>query len=1107
MPQAISRHESPEACPRGCEQRTGGQVSRRDAEARREGFFGRQHGLATNSTPSVNDRRAPVGAPFVLRLSPLRLCVSARSFLSLFRSLPALAFVAGALSFPVACSDDGAGATRGFDFAAFQEPAVEARPWIRWWWPGNDVEPGELRRQLRALSGAYFGGAEIQPIDAALNPLDSEESLVRRRSWDTPAFYANLRAALEAARDEGLLIDLTLGSGWPTGGGFVEVEDSLSALVFSEHVLSGPGAAELQLTGPDLPPFYKIAEALEASGERLGRYLPELATPIAALAVRVTGGARSSSWLDLEDQLCLDAASVRDLSGEIREDGSLDWEAPAGDWRVIAFYRMPDGGYPSLSAEASPGFILDHFDLTAVHKALERLVACEGCGLEPFYGGAPLRGLFVDSFELTVERFWPKDMFATFEARRGYDLRPWLPALLVPGADNHLLDGGGIAARAAYGFSCDEANFDDEDDEGGFSVDARVRYDFQRTVSALFTEAFAGAVQTWAEARGLGLRIQAYGLNIDVLQALGQSAIPEVEQLYAGGPDLFLKLASSAAHLYGRPLASAEALVWSGRDHYNTPLMWKAALDKLFAAGINHAVYHGFPYSIRQGEPDEDPYGEGGWHAFSSPFGGANGYSSQLGEASPYWPTLPLLNRYVARCQHALRLGEPAPKLLVYYPWFGFPGSFARVEGHREPIYNGNLDPGLESAIINPLMAMVEQVFGEPDLGARGEWLRRFHELSEELRGQGYSWDWVNDDSLLQATVVDGALEIRGQRYEGLLLYDIDRLPVGLAQRLSALGQGGAPIALLGELPEHQPGLLDYEQGDQQVREAMLELLSGPLVTRAKVESLVSDLSEQLGILPALTTWPAASELRHVQRRLGEDARDPAQLVFLQSSSPRPLATALSLETGCPLATWLDPWSGEASQASLDEEARVVLRLAPYGSALLLCGTTAWDGANLAVPPFQEEAHELLGDWTLELPGVEAFQVSTLDEAGTLPDWRDLDAARYAAGPGSYSLAVTLPSPTAQRQLIDLGMVEGVAELLWDGVALATLLAPPFEVDISALATPGEHQLEVRVTPPLRNRLIGLALEGDPSAAQFDRRTEALAPAGLLGPVRLRSGK
>jgi hypothetical protein len=35
------------------------------------------------------------------------------------------------------------------------------RPVVRWWWPGGDVTAVELRREVRVLDEAGFGGAKM----------------------------------------------------------------------------------------------------------------------------------------------------------------------------------------------------------------------------------------------------------------------------------------------------------------------------------------------------------------------------------------------------------------------------------------------------------------------------------------------------------------------------------------------------------------------------------------------------------------------------------------------------------------------------------------------------------------------------------------------------------------------------------------------------------------------------------------------------------------------------------------------------------------------------------------------------------------------------------
>jgi hypothetical protein len=85
--------------------------------------------------------------------------------------------------------------------------------------------------------------------------------------------------------------------------------------------------------------------------------------------------------------------------------------------------------------------------------------------------------------------------------------------------------------------------------------------------------------------------------------------------------------------------------------------------------------------------------------------------------------------------------------------------------------------------------------------------------------------------------------------------------------------------------------------------------------------------------------------------------------------------------------------------------------------------------------------------------------------------------------------------------LLNLGRVEGVAEVLINGISLGIAAPAPHLLDISTHVRPGQNRLEVMVTPPLRNALVGRGLAEDPLAENMKVFEGRLAPAGLMGPV------
>lgn len=110
---------------------------------------------------------------------------------------------------------------------------------------------------------------------------------------------------------------------------------------------------------------------------------------------------------------------------------------------------------------------------------------------------------------------------------------------------------------------------------------------------------------------------------------------------------------------------------------------------------------------------------------------------------------------------------------------------------------------------------------------------------------KGYSYDYVNADVLMDATVSDGMLQLRsGMQYSVLVLPRISTMRPALLARLQQLVSEG--LTLIGPAPDHSPSLQDWPQADRQVRQmaadmwqtatrpyaAMLTLRQGPHLPR-----------------------------------------------------------------------------------------------------------------------------------------------------------------------------------------------------------------------------------------------------------------------------------
>ena len=546
-----------------------------------------------------------------------------------------------------------------FSLAGFANPPVKYRPWTRWWWPGNDVNETELRREVQLFKDNNFGGAEVQPFAIGIDPKVAPAEDAQVHGFDTPSYYQHLGAVMDEAAKQGVQIDLTVGSAWPPAGPQITPLDSLKTLAEGEVRVRGGRNVDLELPPPAIPFFYSLVGAVQGIFNLdLIHLFRNNAQVIAVLAARIREDHRSSNPMSVSDQVLLDQASMEVITSHVN-GRHLTWTAPEGNWMVMAFYILPAGTRP-LFGVATPdhGFIVDYFDSSRVISNYNYLYGAR-TGL-PKYIAQPFRAIFNDSFELTVERHITPNFLAYFQSRRGYDVTPYLPTQIVPGYDNMymmIIGLAGLSAKPKYVLS---------------DADDRLRYDYSLTVSDLYREQFLDPALAWGEKTGLLSRTQPYGVKMDVIGAAGHIHIPETEALYAGGSEMFLKQVTSGAHLYNRPVISSESFVHQDLDYMTTPQKIKLGANKLFLSGVNHIIYHGTPYRLK------DPaYGEPGWEPFSSSFGSS--FSSNISEANPFWDNIETVNEYIARYQYVLRQGKPETEVLVYYPFLGFPGDFQAV--------------------------------------------------------------------------------------------------------------------------------------------------------------------------------------------------------------------------------------------------------------------------------------------------------------------------------------------------------------------------------------------------------------------------------------------
>lgn len=109
-------------------------------------------------------------------------------------------------------------------------------------------------------------------------------------------------------------------------------------------------------------------------------------------------------------------------------DGTFKFKVPDGKYVLFALVKIRGFLEVINGAPGATGPVLNHFNKLAVQKYLNNMSDKIQNRLGPLSGN--IRSLFTDSMELEGSN-WSYDMAEEFKKRRGYDVQPYLPFILL----------------------------------------------------------------------------------------------------------------------------------------------------------------------------------------------------------------------------------------------------------------------------------------------------------------------------------------------------------------------------------------------------------------------------------------------------------------------------------------------------------------------------------------------------------------------------------------------------------------------------------------------------------------------------------------------------
>src|SRR2546430_3754873 len=528
--------------------------------------------------------------------------------------------------------------------------------------------------------------------------------------------------------------------------------------------------------------------------------------------------------------------------------------------------------------------------------------------------------------------------------------------------------------------------------------------------------------------------------------------------------------ASSASHLQGRSVTSAETWTWLHSPAFRaTPLDMKVEADLFFLQGVNQLIGHGWPYSPKEA-------GEPGWAFYAA---------AALNDHNPWWPVMGEVTRYLQRVSFVLRQGKPVNDVAVLLPtddaWAQFTPGKASVSESMPRLLGPDVIPQILDA--------------------------------------GFNFDFIDAETIAKS----------GIPYPALILPGVERLPLATYRQSEAYAHNGGTVIATRNPPSRAPGLQEAQTDTSLEREISQELFH----TSAAKGLFVPD-EKQLGktlthsFIPDFTTSPHAPEIGFVHRKLPF-----ADLYFLANTSNHPISTNATFRASQPHAEWWDPSSGNASQVSANSSVELNLQPYESRVIVFATGNSLATDQSKTRRSVSGPAREILDlepDWTVTFANLgrtvhmdrlhswadeeetrlysgdavyeKNFDVSPKILNSRVRVYLDFGSGTVVERPqnGHPRMRAWLESP-----------VREAAQVVVNGQPAGSIWKPPYELEISGALRPGDNHLKITVENLAINWLAGRSLRnyrllnnryGERFAPQDMENLQPL-PSGLLGPVRL----
>lgn len=988
-----------------------------------------------------------------------------------------------------------AGGTLEQDFAA---PPQAARPYVWWHWLSHSISTNGVDRDIAAMKESGIGGALITNIAS----LPSQGGMkIGNPPWPgmtygTEPWWQLMKRAIASGHAAGLDMGMVNCPGWAVSGGpWITPDRSMQRLVWTQTRFAGPGRYAGEPPRPKVNPQWNYYR------------------DVAILAV--------------PDRPDATAADVVRLESQRRPDGTLDWQAPPGNWTIFRFGQTTTGRMTNPLPDGVESLECDKLSAEASAFHIEHLLATLREHLGPMVG-RELRHMHFDSYEAGPAD-WTAALPAQFRSLRGYDPIPWLPVL---------------AGRTL----------------GGPELSGRFEWDMRQTLSDMFVRNNLVTMAALLRKAGIRMSLEPYTGPFDTIAATSACELPMSE--FWSNPSSWLKTrmdrhdeitrkVTASAQAAGFRIVCAEASTGFPMDSRWTehPGFLKASIDSAMVGGINQFQLHSWVHQ---------PFGDD-----VKPGLTLSWWGTHFGRNQTWFEPGKAYFAYLARCAALLQHGFVVSDLCT--------AGFVADEGDAistEQLLQCRTEDG---RIVVPSGRRYAAILLPPDtramLPATAAKVKELVEGGATIVGpkplespslEGYP---QNDRAVaaLGEEVwggVDG-ITTRQNRYgKGRVIWGCSTREV-----LSALG---VPPDFAAECADPSRIRALHRSDDDTdlyfVVNAAAEATDAILSFR--VTGRIPEIWRPLtGSHDEAALWRthdshtrlplrmAPGEALFVVFRRPARNSDPVRCIVRTQEFHTPGNTLglhfLADDTYAAFSTDAVANTPGGIPSAWRSGGAVHLRTSMPGrySLVFESGRTAESDA-VAIPP----AQEIAGGWRVVFDDHAHPDASA--DMKQLTSWSDSPdpSIRYFSGTATYRRRIAITADRlaqGRRLMLDLGTVHDLARVRVNGKDLGVVWTEPFTVDITDAAREGDNDLEIAVTNTWHNRLIGDEQEpadiewgpertfrrviptGRPLARfpdwivnstprpskgrhtfvswNYFKPDSPLIPAGLLGPVLLRS--